>query len=571
MYKTSLYKLAVILGLFALGACGGSDDTPTPTSSTPPSVGDTTAPTINSVAVTNITPTSATITWNTNEASSTQVQYGTTTVYDSIANGTSNATSHSVALNNLTANTLYHYFVMSADDANNSASSADATFTTVVTPTPIPNSYTITINRNGVGTVTSTTGGINCGSVCSANVTPTTNVTLSAVAGSGFTFSGWSGTGISCPGTEMCTVTVNANQTVIATFTNSTTQILFEEHFDTPGTSLYYGFEYAKFGDSDPARQWDREHLTSGGINGGSAFRTTSTFDSINPDGGTSYYFMKDFTGSLATYSRDFWVRQCMKYSEGFIDARILRPINPKINYFIATNGGILNYSMTSGAFQARERVLGQISGARADFFQPDASSSRVTNILGTFQTGETVVGQTSGARASFASYDPQWRNMQLNHFWHPGDVGDGSRGDGYQDLRWQDQTNGYYFPANNPLNEVRHTNFLILQEHYNEWMCIETHIDMDQVPWLAEIYVTTAPGAATLASGTTAIDTNNRRQFNDYLYIRFSNPVAPALEAGFGINWNEYGSYGGALLGDQVYFDEMIITTGKVGHPFLQ
>lgn len=434
-------------------------------------------------------------------------------------------------------------------------------------PTPAPSYYSLSVTKNGVGTVTSTTGNINCGSICSANLTPASSITLTAVAANGYTFSGWSGPGISCAGTGPCTLNMTANRNVLATFTGGTTQILFEEHFDNPGPDLNYGFDFSHFGDTD--RPWDREHLTTGGVNGGSAFRTISTFDSINPDGGTSYYFMKNFTGGLATHSRDFWVRQCMKYSEGFIDARIMRPINPKINYFVATNGGILNYLTTSGTFQARERVVGQNSGARADFFQPTASSGRVTNMVGTFQAGEVLVGQTSGASATFASYAPQWRNMQLNHFWHPGAVGDGSRGFGYQDLRWQDQTNGYYFPANNPLNQVQHTNFLVIQEHYNEWMCLETHIDMDQVPWLAEVYVTTAPGAATLAPGTTAMDSNGRRQFNDYLYIRFSNPVAPALEPGFGINWNEYGSYGGALPGDQVYFDEMVIATGKMGHPF--
>ena len=97
----------------------------------------------------------------------------------------------------------------------------------------------------------------------------------------------------------------------------------------------------------------------------------------------------------------------------------------------------------------------------------------------------------------------------------------------------------------------------------------METHIDLDQVPWLVEIYVTTAPGAATLAAGTTAIDTNGRRQFNDYLYIRYSNPVGPALERGFGIGHNEYGAYGHANINDQIYLDEMVISTGKVGHPF--
>ncbi len=73
------------------------------------------------------------------------------------------------------------------------------------------------ISLSGSGTVTSTPDGITCGSQCRAYFNSGTPVTLTAQAASGFTFAGWSGGG--CQGTGTCTVTLNADTTVTATFT----------------------------------------------------------------------------------------------------------------------------------------------------------------------------------------------------------------------------------------------------------------------------------------------------------------------------------------------------------------
>lgn len=116
-----------------LVGCSGGETTVASGSPVPPSPSDTTAPTISNVSVNNVTTTSATITWTTNEASSTQVQYGTTTAYGSSVNGPANTTNHSVSLSGLTANTSYHYRAVSADSAGNSALSSNATFITAPT------------------------------------------------------------------------------------------------------------------------------------------------------------------------------------------------------------------------------------------------------------------------------------------------------------------------------------------------------------------------------------------------------------------------------------------------------
>jgi hypothetical protein len=78
--------------------------------------------------------------------------------------------------------------------------------------------YSLSVTRSGtgVGTVTSAPSGINCGSVCSANYSSGTSVSVTASPAAGSTFMGWSG---SCSGAAAtCTVTMTAARTVGATF-----------------------------------------------------------------------------------------------------------------------------------------------------------------------------------------------------------------------------------------------------------------------------------------------------------------------------------------------------------------
>lgn len=98
---------------------------------------DTQAPIISNVASGAVTSSGATITWATDEASDSQVEYGPTTAYGSST--TLNAalvTNHSATLSNLSSATLYHYRVKSKDAAGNPATSGDFTFTTADVTSP---------------------------------------------------------------------------------------------------------------------------------------------------------------------------------------------------------------------------------------------------------------------------------------------------------------------------------------------------------------------------------------------------------------------------------------------------
>jgi Leucine-rich repeat (LRR) protein len=124
MKKIALLAMAVILAGTLWGCAGGEE-------------ADKTAPTISGVSASDITQTTATITWTTDEPASSQVEYGLTTSYGSTTPlDSSLLTSHSVTLNDLDENTTYHYRVKSKDASENEAVSADQTLTTAPDTTP---------------------------------------------------------------------------------------------------------------------------------------------------------------------------------------------------------------------------------------------------------------------------------------------------------------------------------------------------------------------------------------------------------------------------------------------------
>ena len=90
--------------------------------------------TISGVTAASITTNSATITWNTNVATTSNVEYGLDTSYGSTApmsaDTTADSTIHIVVLSGLSPNTTYHYRVKSKDASSNEVVSADHAFTT---------------------------------------------------------------------------------------------------------------------------------------------------------------------------------------------------------------------------------------------------------------------------------------------------------------------------------------------------------------------------------------------------------------------------------------------------------
>jgi alkaline phosphatase len=108
-------------------------------SNSPSAIIDTTPPAISAVTSTNVTDSSATITWTTNEASNSTVNYGTATPPTSQASDATMVTNHSVTITGLSAATTYYYQVKSKDAAGNTATdNKGGTYYTFTTLTPAP-------------------------------------------------------------------------------------------------------------------------------------------------------------------------------------------------------------------------------------------------------------------------------------------------------------------------------------------------------------------------------------------------------------------------------------------------
>lgn len=88
------------------------------------------APTLGVVGVNSVDLTSAIVTWTTNVPATSVVAYGTTSALGQAVSDPALTTSHHVVVSGLSAGTVYHLQVSSADSAGNSASSADVPFVT---------------------------------------------------------------------------------------------------------------------------------------------------------------------------------------------------------------------------------------------------------------------------------------------------------------------------------------------------------------------------------------------------------------------------------------------------------
>jgi hypothetical protein len=117
---------------------------------------DTAPPVVSAVTASALTTSGATITWMTNEASDSQVEYGLTTSYGSASALSANlVASHVVGLSGLAAGTPYHYRVRSRDVAGNLAVSGDVLFTTLAAPDVTP--PTVAISAPAAGTTVANT------------------------------------------------------------------------------------------------------------------------------------------------------------------------------------------------------------------------------------------------------------------------------------------------------------------------------------------------------------------------------------------------------------------------------
>jgi hypothetical protein len=175
-------------------------------------------------------------------ANFTPLTYSITATVNPNAGGAINCSPSAVAYNGTASclvieNAGYTFTRFSGDCSGTTCILTNITTNKVVTANFSLNAIALTVIKNGTGTgiVTSAATEINCGITCATTFGYGTAVTLTASPATGSTFTGWSG---ACSGTGACSVTMNAAQTVTATFRSSTTPLaLNDTGINTCGTT----------------------------------------------------------------------------------------------------------------------------------------------------------------------------------------------------------------------------------------------------------------------------------------------------------------------------------------------
>lgn len=101
---------------------------------TTPPVADTTAPVISAISTSNMSSTTAMISWQTNEVATSKIYFGTTTPVNlgtaSAVSNNSLVINHSLGLTGLASSTIYYYVLESKDMALNTATTTTQSFVT---------------------------------------------------------------------------------------------------------------------------------------------------------------------------------------------------------------------------------------------------------------------------------------------------------------------------------------------------------------------------------------------------------------------------------------------------------
>jgi hypothetical protein len=121
----------------SVDATGNSTEGTLQNFTTLPTTADTTAPTITLAPIASADDHNATITWSTNEPSSSFIEYGETGDYGKMEGSDQLDQSHSYTISNLTPSTPYHYRIKSTDSSGNQLVWNDLTFSTLADQHPV--------------------------------------------------------------------------------------------------------------------------------------------------------------------------------------------------------------------------------------------------------------------------------------------------------------------------------------------------------------------------------------------------------------------------------------------------
>jgi hypothetical protein len=235
---------------------------------------------ISSVTATNITSSSATLAWTTDEPSSSQVEYGTTTNYGSLSSlNSALVTSHSITLTGLKPSTMYDYAAMSSNSIEEQTISSNYTFTTNAS------------SASTIAAVVSSGGGLPCSGGNTSCTTPLTIMNSGDTEVASIVFCANGG----CTSTPGCTVTASDSANTytavpnaqVANIAPNGTEYLYVAVFSAPsvvsgahtltfhitgtGCSMNYpGYLSAEFSGANAARPIDAAVSNTGSGTGAS-------------------------------------------------------------------------------------------------------------------------------------------------------------------------------------------------------------------------------------------------------------------------------------------------------------
>jgi hypothetical protein len=172
--------------------------------------------------------------------------------------------------------------------------------------------YMLDVSTSGSGTVTSSPPGIDCGGDCDQTYLDGTQVTLTAVPATGWSFNGWSG---ACSGTGTCTVSMTSYTSVTATFTQDAYTLDVVKSGSGTVTSSPPGIDCG--GDCDqtyldgtqvtltavPSTGWSFNGWSGGGCSGT----------------GTCTVSMTSYTSITATFIQDAYTLDVVKSGNGMV------------------------------------------------------------------------------------------------------------------------------------------------------------------------------------------------------------------------------------------------------------
>jgi hypothetical protein len=275
---------------------------------------DTTAPVVSNVTATP-SGTSLAITWTTDEASTTRIDYGTSaTTLSANLTTAGSSTSHSATIANLTPNTRYYYRVTSADAAGNTAvSPAAANPAASYAPTVAPFGDTTTADFS-LGSNSSTfVSGNGLGEVALQPTASTefTTATLPTALKSTATVSGGKTTVAAATATTAGSASVSgSNLTTTAVYNNG----MSLEALSTLGPNQSLGWVTSSSSSMKLTFSVNASNQVIANLNDGVVTSATSTVVSSGWTPTTAHLFRIEWTSSSAT----FYIDNVQKYTHAF-------------------------------------------------------------------------------------------------------------------------------------------------------------------------------------------------------------------------------------------------------------